>query len=308
MNKIKLLALPYISSVDWQDFIHTHPSFSIALDGYVSDSTKIYKEKRMVNFNHHENVDRLSTKATCSQVLIAIRMGLFDFFKSPSQDNEIKVYVNHCDEDICTSWFLLKYGYMDEYILNPKLTKLVTMEDSLDSTSGAYPYPKRLPILKELAWVFEPYRKAKREGILNVKETEIYEKVIIDVEERIKAHISGNGEKISLDTKYKVLSKHDKWCMVEEIGDYAKTGMMSNGIKAYLSVKERNNGRWNYVIGRISPFIDFDIDLIIKKLNEAENSEKDKWGGANIIGGSPRVNGSKLSPAEVEKIINNNII
>jgi hypothetical protein len=46
----------------------------------------------------------------------------------------------------------------------------------------------------------------------------------------------------------------------------------------------------------------------LNELNNHEFSCKDKtndiWGGSNIIGGSPRVNGSRLSPKEVETIIN----
>ena len=44
---------------------------------------------------------------------------------------------------------------------------------------------------------------------------------------------------------------------------------------------------------------------ILKALNKAEGIiGEDLWGGGNTIGGSPRVNGSRLNPEQVAKIIN----
>jgi hypothetical protein len=54
----------------------------------------------------------------------------------------------------------------------------------------------------------------------------------------------------------------------------------------------------------MSPFVPFDVPEILRVLNDAEGSDTECWGGSNIIGGSPRVQGSKLSPDEVESIIN----
>lgn len=59
-----------------RSFKATEP-FSIALDGYVNVGPRFDHEGPRVNFNHHEEVDRLATRATCGQVLMAIRQGLF---------------------------------------------------------------------------------------------------------------------------------------------------------------------------------------------------------------------------------------
>ena len=39
-----------------------------------------------------------------------------------------------------------------------------------------------------------------------------------------------------------------------------------------------------------------------KKLNQLE-SDNGLWGGSDIIGGSPRVKGSSISPDELKKIV-----
>ena len=116
------------------------------------------------------------------------------------------------------------------------------------------------------------------------------------------AHITGRGESIPLDTRYKVLERNSKWSMVEEIGTHSRTGMMADGIVSYVSVRPRSTDCWDYVIGKISPFVDFPIQKILETLNEEEGTA-DKWGGSDIIGGSPRVAGSKLNPEKVRDIV-----
>jgi hypothetical protein len=117
------------------------------------------------------------------------------------------------------------------------------------------------------------------------------------------AYITGKGQSIALDTTYEVIDRGTGWSMVKEIGSYARTGMYSDGINRFVSVSERGNGVYNYVIGKHSPYVRFNIEEIFRKLNETEGCKKDLWGGGDIIGGSPRVSGSKLTPEEVKNII-----
>ena len=82
--------------------------------------------------------------------------------------------------------------------------------------------------------------------------------------------------------------------------------MFSKGIRAFVSVRELSNG-FAYTIARMSPFIPFPIPELYDEFNRAENislDQEDRWGGSDIIGGSPRARGSKLNPQDLEKIIN----
>lgn len=88
--------------------------------------------------------------------------------------------------------------------------------------------------------------------------------------------------------------------------------MFSDGIKAYVSVRELGQGRWAYVVGRMSPFIRFDCERIYERCNAAEGAYVDhdatlrlgdRWGGSNMIGGSPRVGASRIPPSILEKIV-----
>lgn len=302
---IVLYMRPKDPPMSWRKFCRTTEPFSIALDGYVAEAPRFQPDGPRANFNHHEEVDRLSTRATCAQILIAIRQGLFTCFRDEMGNPKANIFVNDCDEDVCTSLFLLKYGWMAEHVSNPVINRLVYMEDLLDATAGAYPVPTDSPILQELAWIFEPYRRFRINGGLDIRDTNAFTNVVTDVEHRIMQYIVGRGEKIPLDLSYEKIGGGSNWIMVREIGAQARNGMFADGIRAFVSVRERPNGRWSYIIGRMSAFIPgFDIPLFKKELNKVEGVKKDKWGGADNIIGSSRINGSRLSPDEVANIIN----
>lgn len=302
---IELNVDPTVGGLSWESFCNKYPGYSVALDGFVNVGPRFDQDKVMVNFNHHEEVDRLATRATCAQVLMAIRQGMFSKFRDT---NGIKanVYVNDCDEDVCTSWFLLNNSHMVEGTMNPMINRLVAMEDALDSTAGAYPFPFDLPALRELAWVFEPYRRFRVIGGLEKRDGETFKSIITDVENRILQHVTGRGHSLlCLDARYDLIGGGSGWVMVNEIGPYARTAMFSDGIKAYVSVRERADGNWTYTIGKLSPFIPLDLVKLTEKLNEQDEAvtPTNKWGGGNNIMGSPRTTGSKISPQQLTNII-----
>jgi hypothetical protein len=301
---ITLKMLPQTPPRTWEQFCVESEPFSIALDGYVADGPRFDPSGPRANFNHHEIVNRLATRATCAQVLIAIRQGLFSRFRN-GRGLRASLYANDCDEDVCTSVFLLKNSHLVVNAMNPLINRLVSMEDVLDTTAGAYPYPKDLPALSELAWVFQPYRQFRLSGGLDEKNPTAYEAVLDDVCGRIAQYIVGKGRTVRLDTRYERLGGGENWTLVREIGANGRTGMFADGIRAYVSVRERPNGNFTYTIGRMSPFIDFDISTIIARLNELEGATdaEDRWGGGDNIGGSPRVAGSRLTTKEVTNAI-----
>lgn len=303
---IILKAQPEVPPMSWEQFCATAPAFSIALDGYVAAGPQFDVKGPVVNFNHHEGCDRLATRATCAQVLMAIRQGLFDLFRD-HKGPKATIFVNDCDEDVCTSWYLLKNHWWSKEPLNPLLNRLVTLEDALDSTAGAYPYPADLPALRYMAWIFAPYRQFRLSGEIDKKDPYAHYCLIEDVENRISRHVTGNGGEQALDTRYERIGGGTGWVMVKEVGAQARTGMFSDGIRAYVSVRERPDGAWTYVLGRLSPFVPFDVEGLTDLFNTAEKTSTDRWGGASNVAGSPRVCGSKLNPAELTELIEEHI-
>lgn len=310
MNNIQLYVKPQVPPMMWGKFKQYSPPFSIALDGFVATGPRRDMKGPRLNYNHHEEVDRLCTRATCGQVLMAIRQGLFQRFRRDGQPTAF-VYVNDCDEDVCLSWFLLRNFFRFEGTMDPLLNRLVYMEDALDATAGAYPFPKDLPLLQELAWVFAPYRNFRLSGGVDRKDAIEFQAIIEQVCDNIDKHLMGKGGNQSLDLRYEVVAQGSFWAMVHETGAQARTAMYADGLKAFTSVRERPDGRYTYTIGRMSPFIPFNVPSILQKLNAADPEigpdTEDMWGGGDTIGGSPRVNGTSLEPKEVLDIISSEI-
>lgn len=304
MSGITLHVLPDVSPISGATFRKDYPPFSIAIDGFVAEGPWFDDVGPHQNFNHHEGCERLETRATCAQVLVAIRQGLFERFRMGNTPYA-KVYVNDCDEDVCASWFLLSHAAFAKSVLNPRLNRLVHLVDMLDTTAGAYPFPEDLPSLRELAWVMEPYRRFRLAGGLNVRNVGDFRGVIDDVCGRMKANVMGEGRDVELDTRYDVLSAEQGWTHVHETGQQARIGMFADGIRAFVASAPRDDGRWSHVVGRMSTYIRFPVLKIVAAMNEAEGlvSAVNRWGCATTIGGSPRIGGSRLSPDEVRVIV-----
>lgn len=312
---IKLVVEPSTPPVEWDTFVKSAAPFSIALDGYVKGVPRFDLSGPFLNLNHHEDCFRPAMHATCGQVLRLLRGGLFRDFRTEDGPTAF-VFVNDCDEDVCTSWYLIKHHAVCAQSMNPLLNRLVQMEDDLDSTGGAYPFPVDLPVMRELAWVFEPYRQFRLNGGLDKKNARAYMDVIENVGGRIGQHVTGRGEEIPLDTRYERIGGGPGWTMVREFGSQARTGMFSDGIRAFASVREIGQGRWTHTVWRTSPLIKFNCRRIFNRCNEIERSlastdeertrieSGDLWGGGDDGGGSPRVGGSKIAPPLLEKVVN----
>jgi hypothetical protein len=303
MAHITLHMRPADEPIGWDEFCRDYGPYSVALDGYVASGPCFDETGPRINLDHHTDVDRLATRATCAQVFMVLCQGLYSCFRD-DDGPRAEVYVNDCDEDVCLSWFLMKHAAETDNAMNPLLCRLVGMVDVLDTTGGAYPFPLDLPLLEELAWVFEPYRRFRISGKLDLRRADSFRAVVQAAEARILEHIHGRGQRLSLDTRYRRLGGGADWALIEEVGAQARTGVFADGIHAYVSARPRSDGRWTYTVGRMSVFIPFDVPAILRALNEAEGYDGDSWGGSNIIGGSPRIQGSALPPREVERIVN----
>lgn len=305
---LALVCEPKRPPLSWEEFLKVEP-FAIALDGYVADGPRMDLDGPRVNYNHHEGVSRLETRSTCGQVTVGIRQGLFRHLFRSNGVKRGAIYVNDCDEDVCLSWWLLKNSHLVEPAMNPAINRLVHVEDMLDATAGAYPFPADLPLLGQLAWIFEPYRNLRQAGGLGRKDSLEYASVITDVEHRITKHVMGEGEECPIDARYEKIGGGKGWVLAKEIGAQAKTGMFADGVHAYVTQRQRPDGRFTYVVGKMSPFVRFNVPRILDALNTLEfgaglKIPEDRWGGGDMIGGSPRVAGSSLSTKDVEDTIN----
>ncbi len=299
---IVLSMQPQTIPMRWDAFRRTALPYSLALDGFVSAGPEFDPTIPVMNLNHHEGVKRIETRATCAQVQIRLHLKLFRTFRDDTGSRMI-VCANDCDEDVCTSWFQLKHHAMCGQVFNPLLNRLVHIEDMMDTTAGAYPYPGGLEVMEELAWVFEPYRRFRVSGELDRRDAGAFVAVVTDVENRIMRHITGRGERLSLDLRYERRRAGTGWTLVTERGMHARQALFGDGIEAFVAYRERPDGRFVYTLGRMSDTIPFPVLRLFDRLNQEESCGEDRWGGGDVVGGSPRVGGSALNPDQVTEIV-----
>ena len=280
----------------WEEFQQIKPPYSVALDGYVNDATQRNPQGPYANFDHHSHVDRISTRSTSEQIHLEINLGLFDTFRQNGKPC-MNVFVNDCDEDTTISTWLLMNHERVVYHADPLINKLVFCGGLLDCTAGSYPFGETAQLHK-MAWIFEPYRKARQEQRMSKMDEGEMRAIFESVLYRITEYSLGNGEKAEIHNQYKVLSGGNGWVLVKETGTSARAAMFTAGISAFVSVL--SPGR--YVIGRKSMWTPFPIEKIYTALNDVEG--KNSWGGSNTIGGSLRGDGSSLSPEQITDVIN----
>jgi hypothetical protein len=301
---IKLIAEPGVV-LSWDEFTQTKPPYSIALDGYVDSDSELDFNGPYLNLDHHSGVKRLITRSTCSQVYLAIVLGLFKLFQKDNQPHA-NIYVNDCDQDVCLSYWLLKNP---DKILNLKaqdnIARLIIGEDFLDATAGSFPINLTRDTMQQAFWIFEPYAIARNKGELKNHSSGQLVELIKSVYERIELYTEGKAQKIEMDARYEIVGGGKDWILAKEIGTYARAQLYQEGVQALITFRINQDGTYTYSIGKISGFINFPIQDLYKVLNQAENfiDPNNQWGGSTIIGGSPRRSGSKLKPEDLEKIV-----
>ncbi len=276
----------------WKDFQgDSFPPYSIALDGFVAGPPAIDYQKPCVNLNHHEGVVGFATRATCEQTRVALDMGLFKTLMRKDGRPYAHVFVDDCDQDVCLSWYeLSRYPHLK----GPLLTRLVQVQGLLDMSAGSYEFDPDAPILREFAWIFEPYVEARMSGRLFTMASQEMQRVIELVCARIDAYMLGNGQKLSLDDEYEVLRSGTGWKLVRMKGYYARLKMRTDGIMTYVSYRgETSEGNVICSIGA-EPFVPARLPELFDRLSAAEPDGR-KWGGRDTIGATPKRIGSALS-------------
>ncbi len=292
--------------LSWEQFVAVEPAFTIALDGAVSGPPRFDDRGPRLNLNHHEGVDRLSTRSTSGQVMICVKQGLFETFRDPAGPRA-RILVNDPDQDTSLAvWLLANHERISGTRSEPLLSRLCFAADVLDATAGAYPFEPESELMWQLAWIFQPYWEPRLSGELVTMSASDMEAVIKAVGERIEAYSSGKGGRLRPDTEYEVLHHGAGWVLVKELGAHARTRMFHDGIRAYVTVREGPAEHFTYSIGKMSHFVPFPLERLYDELNQAEGipaEASDRWGGGNTIGGSPREQGSRIPPAKLARIL-----
>lgn len=304
-TQLVLHVLPRVT-VSWDEFQKHAPPYSIALDGFVRGEPRVNIDGPHVNFNHHEGVDRLGTRSTCAQVLMAIKQGLLETFSLEGQ-RRMHIFVNDSDQDTSLAVWLLSHFDRVNSNSEPLVNRLVSAEDMLDATAGAYLFNPESKLMRQMNWIFDPYAQARKAGRVSCMKGAELANVIAAIGERISRYSLGEGDELPLDLRLDTIGGGKGWSLIREVGSAARTRLFQTGVRAFISVQNSEGGSFTYSIGKMSPFVRFPIDELYAVFNRAEGlrpGSPNAWGGGDTIGGSPRQTGSFLAPPEIEQLVN----
>lgn len=286
---MKIIVQPNVT-IDWNQF-QGQPAHSIALDGFVKGGPR--RSATHLNFNHHEDVDRISTRCTASQVLVAIKGGLQAWLGG----EEPTAYVNDCDQDVCLStWLLKNRTFFEDTRSEPLISRLCWAVDMLDTFAGAYPLNPADELYEQMCWVFADYTSARQNGTLNSMDAQGMLNIIESVHSRIDRYRIGKADRLKADARYTVLGRTQACALVIEEGVDARTAMRRDGINGFISLRE-HSGKRIISVGKLQPLSPFPVLDILEAFNQAEGihpHSSDRYGGSDTIGGSPRKRGCAL--------------
>lgn len=273
--------------VTWEEFKRL-PAPAVALDGYVEGPTR--QNPTHASFDHHTGVDRMATRATCEQVALAIRFGPLQVIEDPGR---LSVHVNHADEDVCLSVWLLEH---QEVVDEPRIRRLVDAEGLLDTTGGCYVPVTDEDFLAQIAWIFAPCQRRPHTAP-NMTTT------IHQVGRRLERFAVGAAERARTASAYTLLERRGRVAAIVEHGPLARAQLRNAGIDVFAS-RRRENGRIDFSVGKTSPYVAFNLPKAYTELNRLEGCEgDDSWGGSETIGGSPRRSGTHLAVATVLDVL-----
>ena len=302
MSAIEIKVLPR-KSMSWAAFCKIAPRRSIALDGFVNDGPQWDESSLRANFDHHSGVVREATMSTAMQVMFAIKGGLMGRL-----GGHATVWINDPDQDTClATWLLTHHHLFDGIQSHPNINRLLTLNDRLDITGGAYPMRLDDEVLGMHLWVFEPYQELRTSGALANADDAVMRNCMDAVHARLNAALMGQHGLRALRTDATVLYDSPLgFKIVDETGgNEARYALFSRGMNAFVSVvSTRDDGRHVYSIGRRSRYINFPVTELCAKLSDADGLlDFNGWGGSDIISGSSRQYGSGLSWEKVRDVI-----
>ncbi|MDQ3896207.1 MAG: hypothetical protein M3326_02970 [Actinomycetota bacterium] len=285
-----LRVLPHPGRTFAFEWLRAQPAPAIALDGCVRGPSRWCPDGPYASMNHHEGVDRGSTRATCEQAVLLVSQGLWDTMTRdgvPCAD----VHVNDCDADVCTAvWALGHPDRLDE----PAVQRLIGLEGILDTTGGCFTPPwADSETLAELAWTFEPYQGRRDHG--DPIDGVVMTAVIEEVGDRITALVDGRGDRRPAWGDFELVARRGAVAAVVEHGPYARIAARRAGIQT-LVAERRCGDRRVITLAKTSPFVTTDLNVAYARLNRLDGCpDDDGWGGSDLVGGSPRGRGTGLA-------------
>ncbi|MEM1182352.1 MAG: hypothetical protein AAGM22_28660 [Acidobacteriota bacterium] len=290
------------------------PERSILLDGAGAFGPLVDDAAHLYNLDHHDGCLRAFTLATCEQALVLVNKGL------ELDKGEWTVYANEPDLDtVFALWVLLNYRRVRslDRETRDRIVPMLRLEGAIDANGFELAELCGLPqetLGVEKARLDEIHRlelEAKRSGRWNQGDLLAYtHDMLLEIDRRVFRG-SDFSDYASVEEEYGHV----------EIGQGRVAVVCRDGSGIY-EVEKRLKSVWGdrlgivalekdphqFTLRRAAALSGIDLAEAYERLNLLDpavdgHPPKKRWGGSDDIGGSPRPDGTGLTPREIGKIL-----
>jgi membrane protease YdiL (CAAX protease family) len=286
----------------------------ILLDGAGSFGPLLDNKNLLYNLDHHSGCERTFTLATCEQALLLVHGGL------DLAEGDWSIYANEPDLDtVLALWILLNHARVPA--LRPAardvLLPMVRLEGAIDSNGN------------ELAQVCGLTGSAMDEARSRLDILLARERAARDSGDWQGLDLAGYTAEMLAAIDRLIYSADDfrDYGSVEEIYGHTEIGercvaVVCRDASGIYAVEKLLKERWgsqlgvialekepgHYTLRRPAALSDIDLNVAYDRLNLLDRNvdgrpASKRWGGSDNIGGSPRPDGSALSPLELLHVL-----
>ncbi len=286
----------------------------ILLDGAGQFAPLLDDSQHLYNLDHHVGCLRAFTLATCEQALLMVLKGL-DLDKG-----DWTLYANEPDLDtVLALWVLLNHRRVRS--LNPRtreiLVPLLRLEGAIDANGYelaeycGLPHAAYQASRARLDSLFAREQVAKQDGQWNQLDPVLYTKEMLAEVDKLVYERGDFSDFASVEEELgHVEIGPDRVAVIcrDGAGIYEVEKRLKKVWGERLGVIALAKGQNHYTLRRTASFAGIDLQDAYDRLNlldrEVDGHPPEKrWGGSDEIGGSPRPQGTSLTPGEIGKIL-----
>jgi hypothetical protein len=288
-----------------------YDSGTIFLDGAAQGPPFLDSERDLYNLDHHEGCVRLFTVSTCEQAYILLRKGL------NLREREWRVLANDPDLDtVLAIWLLANHKRVtssDEGEILRKLIPLVRLQGLIDVYGMDLKELSCLPhnLLEETENRIGKLRarevQLKKEGAWEkVDFTEYTLRVLEEIDRMIYSPWQFSDFQIVDElARVKIGEKSIAVVCRSELGIYEVEEQLKSLHDKRLGIIVLQRSEKDYTLKQVDLFLPTNLQRIYSVLNLRDRfvTKTNRWGGSDIIGGSPRRTGTALQQEEIAAAI-----
>jgi hypothetical protein len=286
----------------------------ILLDGAGQFGPLVDDGCHLYNLDHHEGCVRAFTLATCEQALILVQKGL------RLDKGDWTIYANEPDLDtVFAIWLLLNYRRVRDLRPDQRdvLLPLLRLEGAIDANGleiadfCGLPREALEAAQERLARLHGEELDVKRSGTWSAIDQYEYTLEKLLALDHLVFRAADFGDYASIEEVYgHVEIGGDNVAVIcrDGSGIYEVEKRLKKVWGDRLGVIALEKEKGHYTLRRTAALSGIALDAAYKKLNlldpvvDGRPPEK-RWGGSDDIGGSPRPDGTGLTPAEIAKIL-----